>query len=82
MLTDNVRLGYHARLGLNGNPEGAETDEAETNVQIHLTLYGGVALAVLTTGLFALNDQHYLFGGVFTVSGRRPTCQGSRPCYF
>jgi hypothetical protein len=44
-------------------------DAAEVRVWIVLTLYGGVALAIFTVGLFALNDQHYVFGAVFTVAG-------------
>jgi hypothetical protein len=44
-------------------------DDAEKKFWVVVTLYGGVALAIFSTGLFALNDEHYAFGGVLTVAG-------------
>jgi len=51
-------------------PEQARyLDAGEIKIWVVLTLYGGVALAVFTAGLFALNDQHYVFGSAFTLAG-------------
>src|SRR5208337_4462336 len=44
-------------------------EQAEIRIWVILTLYGGAGLAVFTTGLFALNDRHYVFGALFTVVG-------------
>jgi hypothetical protein len=44
-------------------------DDAEKQFWVVIALYGGVVLALFSTGLFALNEQNYLFGGVLTVAG-------------
>jgi hypothetical protein len=44
-------------------------ETAERRISVILTLYGGVALAVLAPGVLALSEQHYASGVIFTVLG-------------
>src|SRR5216683_7191712 len=53
-------------------------DRSEIKVWVLLTLYGGVGLAIFTTGLFAFNDQHYPLGVAFTVAGLGVTADAGR----
>lgn len=44
-------------------------EQAEIRIWVILTLYGGVGLVVLGTGLFALVEQFYVFGAILSVVG-------------